>query len=112
MTSKEDESFDLLKFDKRKVSSEESKPACDTEVIVAPDCVNSVDGFHFIKGGGEQCVDYAQEKQLFPNSFKICDLNLMEASDIHDNHENNPLLIFPSISETKEKEHLLTLTCL
>ncbi|KAL0560873.1 hypothetical protein IC582_001288 [Cucumis melo] len=103
MTSKEDESFDLLKFDKTKVSSEESKPACDNEVIVAADCENSVDGFHFIKGGGEQCVDYAQEKQLFPNSFKICDLNLMEASDIHDNHENNPLLIFPSISETKRE---------
>lgn len=103
MTSKEDESFDLLKFDKTKVSSEENKPSCDNEVIVAADCVNSVDGFHFIKGGGEQCVDYAQEKQLFPNSFKICDLNLMEASDIHDSHENNPLLIFPSISETKRE---------
>ncbi|XP_022981399.1 uncharacterized protein At4g26450-like [Cucurbita maxima] len=101
MTSKEDESFDLLKFDKTKVNSEENKP--DHEVIVAANCVNSVQGFHFMKGGGEHCVDYAQEKQLFPNSFKICDLNLMEASDIHDNHENNPLLIFPSISETKRE---------
>ncbi|XP_023535693.1 uncharacterized protein At4g26450-like isoform X1 [Cucurbita pepo subsp. pepo] len=104
MNSKEeDEAFDLLKFDKVKVSSEESKPECDNEVIVAADCVNSVDGFHFIKNGGEQCVDYAQEKQLFPNSFKICDLNLMEASDIHDNHENNPLLIFQYISESKRE---------
>lgn len=103
LMTKEDESFDLLKFDKTKVSSEENKPLCDSEVIGASDCVNSVDGFHFIKGGGEQCVDYAQEKQLFPNSFKICDLNLMEASDIHDSHENNPLLIFPSISDTKRE---------
>lgn len=103
ITSKEDESFNLLKFDKTKVCSEENKPSCDGEVIVAADCVNSVNSFHFMRGGGGPCVDYAQEKQLFPNSFKICDLNLMEASDIHDNHDNNPLLIFPSISETKRE---------
>lgn len=32
------------------------------------------------------------EKQLLSSSFKICDLNLMEASDMHENHEVSSLL--------------------
>ncbi|KAJ6967272.1 receptor kinase BRI1-like 3 [Populus alba x Populus x berolinensis] len=40
---------------------------------------------------------YAQEKQLFPSSFKIVDLNLMETSDMNDTHRSDPVLTHPSI---------------
>jgi hypothetical protein len=46
----------------------------------------------------QQQIDYAEEKQLFPCSFKICDLNLMESSDVNENHrDSSPVLMFPSI---------------
>ncbi|CAL1404769.1 unnamed protein product [Linum trigynum] len=41
--------------------------------------------------------EYDQEKQQFPGSFKICDLNLMESSDIHDNTGNESVLMFPPV---------------
>lgn len=51
------------------------------------------------KGDIGPSIDYAEEKQLFPGSFKTCDLNLMEASDANENHGNNPVLMFPSDTE-------------
>ncbi|OMO65931.1 hypothetical protein COLO4_30921 [Corchorus olitorius] len=57
----------------------------------------------FPDGDGESSVNYAQEKQLFPNAFKICDLNLMEASDINENHHNDPLIMYSTASETKNE---------
>ncbi|KAK2971953.1 hypothetical protein RJ640_004973 [Escallonia rubra] len=55
----------------------------------------------FPTGDVEPCIEFAEEKQLFPGSFKICDLNLMEASDINDSHDANPVLMFPSIPQSK-----------
>ncbi|KNA20669.1 hypothetical protein SOVF_050310 isoform B [Spinacia oleracea] len=48
-----------------------------------------------LKGGVEANLNQG-EKQLLSNSFKICDLNLMEASDMHENHEI-PALLYPTI---------------
>ncbi|GAV69374.1 hypothetical protein CFOL_v3_12875 [Cephalotus follicularis] len=53
--------------------------------------------------GGEMSTEYGQEKQLFPSSFKICDLNLMEASDMNENHHSDIMLIHPSITENKKE---------
>ncbi|CAI9772804.1 unnamed protein product [Fraxinus pennsylvanica] len=44
--------------------------------------------------------EYAEEKQLFPGSFKTCDLNLIETSDMNENHAADPILMFRSITET------------
>ncbi|XP_022752945.1 uncharacterized protein At4g26450-like [Durio zibethinus] len=57
----------------------------------------------FPDGDGESSVNYAQEKQLLPNAFKICDLNLMEASDINENHHNDPINMYSTASETKNE---------
>ncbi|KAK4804068.1 hypothetical protein SAY86_003885 [Trapa natans] len=46
---------------------------------------------------------YAQEKQLFPSSFKICDLNLMEASDVNETHDKDPIFMYPPISDFKKE---------
>lgn len=49
------------------------------------------------KGDIEPCMEYAEEKELFPGSFKTCDLNLMESSHVNENRVNDPILMFPSI---------------
>ncbi|KAJ9562749.1 hypothetical protein OSB04_007909 [Centaurea solstitialis] len=51
----------------------------------------------------QPCNVYAEEKQLFPNSFKICDLNLMEVSDVNDNHDTNSVIGFSSIRQPKQE---------
>ncbi|KAL6999021.1 hypothetical protein U1Q18_000187 [Sarracenia purpurea var. burkii] len=48
------------------------------------------------------CIEYAEENQLFPGSFKICDLNLMEASEMNENLDPDPL-IFSSVPENKKE---------
>ncbi|KAL2473185.1 Uncharacterized protein Fot_48921 [Forsythia ovata] len=51
----------------------------------------------------KSCVEsseYTKEKQLFPGSFKTCDLNLIETSDVNENHAADPILMFRSITET------------
>ncbi|KAE8677249.1 Detected protein of unknown function [Hibiscus syriacus] len=56
---------------------------------------------HFPGGDGESSVNYVQEKKLFPNAFKICDLNLMETSDINGSRHNDAIIMYSSAPETK-----------
>ncbi|XP_038998141.1 uncharacterized protein At4g26450-like isoform X1 [Hibiscus syriacus] len=56
---------------------------------------------HFPGGDGESSINYVQEKQHFPNAFKICDLNLMETSDINESHHNDAIIMYSSAPETK-----------
>ncbi|KAK9048056.1 hypothetical protein SSX86_032981 [Deinandra increscens subsp. villosa] len=51
----------------------------------------------------QPCNSYAEEKQLFPSSFRICDLNLMEVSDVHDNHDTNSVIGFSSVGQAKQE---------
>ncbi|KAK4363940.1 hypothetical protein RND71_015298 [Anisodus tanguticus] len=44
------------------------------------------------------------EKQLLPGSFKAFDLNLMETSEVHENHDADPVHIFPVITEGVKQE--------
>ncbi|KAM3343212.1 hypothetical protein P3S68_025301 [Capsicum galapagoense] len=44
------------------------------------------------------------EKQLLPSSFKAFDLNLMETSDMNENHDADPVQIFPVITEGVKQE--------
>ncbi|VFQ58717.1 unnamed protein product [Cuscuta campestris] len=48
-------------------------------------------------------TDDFEEKQLFPSAFKTCDLNLMEAADVNENHDVDTDLIFPSIIESRKE---------
>ncbi|XP_010539364.1 PREDICTED: uncharacterized protein At4g26450-like [Tarenaya hassleriana] len=52
---------------------------------------------------GKSCGGYAEERHLFPGSFKICDLNLEGASDVKDNNVGNPMILFPAISASKRE---------
>ncbi|KAJ8534394.1 hypothetical protein K7X08_016122 [Anisodus acutangulus] len=44
------------------------------------------------------------EKQLLPGSFKAFDLNLMETADMNENHDADPVHIFPVITEGVKQE--------
>ncbi|EEF36722.1 uncharacterized protein At4g26450 [Ricinus communis] len=83
--------------------SSQEKASPIQKVTVAVTQHSLVNSHQFPKTVGEPCNEYAQEKQLFPNSFKICDLNLMEASDLNDSHSNDPVLIHPSITVSKKE---------
>ncbi|KAL8147011.1 hypothetical protein AgCh_004652 [Apium graveolens] len=48
-----------------------------------------------------QCTE---EKQLISGSFKICDLNLMGASDLHENHDDHPVVMYPSNLQKRKNE--------
>lgn len=47
-------------------------------------------------------VEFMEEKQLFPGSFKTCDLNLSGTCDVGANHEPPPTIIFPSVTQPGE----------
>ena len=87
-------------------SSQDGSRTPDEEVMLASNPERPVDMSLFQRGDAEPCIDYAEEKQLFPGSFKICDLNLMEASEVNENPDPDPdpILIFQSIPESKKDE--------
>ncbi|XVF33824.1 hypothetical protein REPUB_Repub18cG0004300 [Reevesia pubescens] len=93
-------------FGDKKGSSVEGTASPSVKVGVAVD-KDIEDGLitnsKFPDGDGDSGVNFAQEKQLFPNAFKICDLNLMEASDINENHHNDPIIMYSTSSETKNE---------
>ncbi|KAH6778666.1 hypothetical protein C2S51_009978 [Perilla frutescens var. frutescens] len=60
---------------------------------------NSLDISLFPKDHTNSC-EFMQEKQLFPSSFKTCDLNLAGACDVNENHDVDPMLVFSSITQT------------
>ncbi|KAL1556099.1 hypothetical protein AAHA92_11763 [Salvia divinorum] len=60
---------------------------------------NSLDISLFSKDNANSS-EFMQEKQLFPSSFKTCDLNLVGACDVNENHDADPMLVFASITET------------
>ncbi|XP_015967862.1 uncharacterized protein At4g26450 [Arachis duranensis] len=56
----------------------------------------------FTEVGDRSILHCSEEKQSLPSSFRTCDLNLMEASEVHENQANHPILIYPPVSETKK----------
>lgn len=86
-------------------SSMENKPILQeprtsqaARLTTSPD-QNSLDISLFPKDHADSC-EFMQEKQLFPSSFKTCDLNLVGACDVNENHDADPMLVFPSITQT------------
>ncbi|KAK9269513.1 hypothetical protein L1049_001288 [Liquidambar formosana] len=103
MLTQDDGYFHLAKLSEKEPSSQEERASPGERVIVAIDQKSSGDISLFPKGGDEPCIEYVEEKPLLSSSFKICDLNLMEASDVNENHDGDPIFIYPSISESKKE---------
>ncbi|KAL3508298.1 hypothetical protein ACH5RR_027699 [Cinchona calisaya] len=77
-------------------TSEELMAAEGQAVILPSEENRLLDISLYPKGDIERCMEYTEEKQLFPGSFKTCDLNLMETPDANENLDTDPILIFPS----------------
>ncbi|KAA8523483.1 hypothetical protein F0562_009906 [Nyssa sinensis] len=95
-----DEHSHLPILREKQLITQEGRTSPGEEVILAADHERSSDISLFPEGGAQPCIEYAEEKQLFPGSFKICDLNLMEASDVNENHD---ILFIPSIPGSKNE---------
>ncbi|XP_058721964.1 uncharacterized protein At4g26450 [Vicia villosa] len=64
---------------------------------------NLMSGSQFPDEGDRPFFQCSEAKPPLPNSFRTCDLNLMETSEVHDNHIDHPVLIYsPTVSDTKE----------
>ncbi|PSR85444.1 hypothetical protein CEY00_Acc33437 [Actinidia chinensis var. chinensis] len=103
-----DEYYHLSHLKGKQPTSQEGRRSPGDEVILDTDQERSGVVSLFGRGDAGPCIEYAEEKQLFPGSFKICDLNLMEASESNENPVPVPvpdqILVFPSIPECKKEE--------
>ncbi|GAA0150693.1 hypothetical protein LIER_09574 [Lithospermum erythrorhizon] len=55
--------------------------------------------------GDIACIEFTEEKQLFPGSYKTCDLNLMEVSELSENQNNaNSTIVLPHIRDSGKQE--------
>ncbi|CAL5402570.1 unnamed protein product [Camellia sinensis] len=87
---------------KQPISQEGRRSPCE-EAILTMDQERPTNMSQFQRHGAGPCIEYAEEKQFFPGSFKICDLNLVEASEVNENPDPDSILIFPSIPEIKKE---------
>lgn len=83
--------FNMSNLSEKQVSSHEDSMANNSQFSKQSD------------GGEQHGIEFSQEKQLFPSSFKICDLNLMEVSDAHESRDGDPIMIYPAISGMKRE---------
>ncbi|CAL0310971.1 unnamed protein product [Lupinus luteus] len=71
------------------------------KVTMAPD-QESLMSTQFTRGGDKPSLKYSEEKQSLPSSFRTCDLNLIEASEVHENNVDHPILIYPPGTKAKK----------
>ncbi|KAF5190715.1 hypothetical protein FRX31_019700 [Thalictrum thalictroides] len=98
--SSTDEFFHLHTFTTPSQSHKRTAP--DVEVVEVDDQDRLFDVSFLPRGGSESGIESKEEKQLFPSSFKICDLNLMESSDMTETHDSAAVYGLPSTMEAKE----------
>ncbi|XAR56855.1 hypothetical protein NMG60_11037476 [Bertholletia excelsa] len=98
-----DEHLRLAELGEKVPTPQEETRLSGNEVILDMDQENPVDMSLFQRGDAGSYLEQAEEKQLFPGSFKICDLNLMETSEVNENPDAGPVLVFPPIPERKKE---------
>lgn len=86
----------------KKENSREDEISPIDKVSLNSDQGSLVSNPQFMQGGNRPFLQCSEEKQSLPSSFRTCDLNLIEASEVHENHDDDPILIYPSVSETKK----------
>ncbi|XP_004499683.1 uncharacterized protein At4g26450 [Cicer arietinum] len=85
-----------------KESPEEDTISHVDKVSVASDQGSLMSSSQFTDGD-RTFFGCSEKKPPLPSSFRTCDLNLIEASEVHDTHVDHPVLIYsPPVSETKE----------
>ncbi|XP_019419539.1 PREDICTED: uncharacterized protein At4g26450-like isoform X1 [Lupinus angustifolius] len=56
----------------------------------------------FTQGGDKQFLQCSEEKQSLPSSFRTCDLNLIEVSEVHESHVDHPILMYSPDTNAKK----------
>lgn len=95
-----DKYFHVSKSSKGKADVKSDLMSAETVVTIA-DADNSASNPKLLEVEDTTCAKYSQEKQLFPGSFKICDLNLMETTDVTENHNQDQIFMYQPISHLK-----------
>lgn len=72
------------------------------KVTMTSDQESLMSSSQFTQGGDKPFLQGSEEKQSLPSSFRTCDLNLIEASEVHENHVDHPILIYPPVTKTKK----------
>ncbi|KAK7322404.1 hypothetical protein VNO77_25783 [Canavalia gladiata] len=73
------------------------------KVTMTSDQESLMSSSQFSEGGDRPFLQCTEEKPSLPSSFRTCDLNLIEASEVHENHVDHPVLIYPpAVSEPKK----------
>lgn len=75
----------------------------EVEAVTSPNEKRLLDMSLYPRNNIEPCTDFTEEKELFPGSFKTCDLNLIETSDVHESHSDHDLM-FPSAPPNEKQE--------
>ncbi|CAM8949715.1 unnamed protein product [Rhodiola kirilowii] len=70
-------------------------------MMIGQEGSSHVSGFATLEHGDP--IGYAEDKQIIDSSFKICDLNLMDGSDLNENHDGSQMMFFSSITEIKKE---------
>ncbi|XP_061349316.1 uncharacterized protein At4g26450, partial [Gastrolobium bilobum] len=86
-----------------KESPGEDEISCIDKVAMTSDQGSLMSSSQFTEGGDRPFLQCSEEKPSLPSSFRTCDLNLIEASEVHENHVDHQVLSFPlPVSETKK----------
>uniref|UniRef100_M1ASL5 Uncharacterized protein n=1 Tax=Solanum tuberosum TaxID=4113 RepID=M1ASL5_SOLTU len=89
-------------MEKQQISQEPRRS--HSEPLIFPSEEKRLVDISMIPEGDARLGSDFTEKQLLPSSFKAFDLNLMEASDVNENHDADPVHIFPLITEGVKQE--------
>ncbi|XP_051128534.1 uncharacterized protein At4g26450-like [Andrographis paniculata] len=84
-------------------STEEQSCVQDAKTLQSAHCnlspdQKSLDNSMFPRGQAEP-GEFMEEKQLFPGSFKTCDLNLDGTSDVTEQRDTETMFLFPSVTQ-------------
>ncbi|KAG5034687.1 hypothetical protein AAZX31_04G108200 [Glycine max] len=86
-----------------KESSGEDEISHIDKVTIASDQGRLMSSGSQFTEGDRPFLQCSEEKPSLPSSFRTCDLNLIEASEVHENHVDHPVLLYPpAVSETKK----------
>ncbi|KAK4723319.1 hypothetical protein R3W88_026098 [Solanum pinnatisectum] len=89
-------------MEKQQISQEPRRS--HSEPLIVPSEEKRLVDISMISEGDARLGSDFMEKQLLPSSFKAFDLNLMEASDVNENHDADPVHMFPLITEGVKQE--------
>ncbi|KAF1891839.1 hypothetical protein Lal_00031649 [Lupinus albus] len=85
-----------------KESQGEDEISLVDKVAMTSDQGSLMSSSRFTQGGDKQFLQCSEEKQSLASSFRTCDLNLIEVSEVHESHVDHPILMYPPDAKAKK----------